>query len=261
MRICYQSGVETGTAANYVEALKAHFRRVADESTEINFSGVPAGTWQGYQAAQASGYPQIFKAHGCPAFLDNAMAAEREGYDAFIVGAFTEPAVREIRSAVEIPVISALEATLLTACTVARRIGLIVPNEDVGYVVHLNVQEHRLQDRVAAIRVMSPELSDSDLNAAFDDPGPLLARFEETARLAIADHVDAVIPAEGIIAAIVARQGLLQVDGATVLDAIGIPILYAQFMRQLWDRTGLRPGRRWHYRKGQLGRSPGRRGG
>lgn len=252
MRIWYQSAVEAGTAENYRAALNAHFERVGDETTQVDFSGVPVGTWRGYDAASGSGYPYLFSAQGCPAILQNAITAQREGYDAFIIGSFTEPAVREIRSVVDIPVISAFEANLLTACSLARTIGLVVPNEDVAYFAHLNVQEHKLSDRVAPIRILSPEYTDGRLNAAFDDPAELLEHFKATVREARRDYVDAIIPAEGIIAEIVAVNGLTQVDDVVVLDAIGIPILYAEHMVKLWRQTGLRVGRRWHYRNPSL---------
>jgi allantoin racemase len=249
MRIWYQSGVEEGKAGNYREALEAHFQRIASSTTDVRFSGVPEGTWKGLHPAQASGFPYLFRTRGCAAFLDNAIKAEREGYDAFIVGAFTEPAIQEIRASIDIPVISAFEATLLTACTVARRIGLIVPTEEVEYVVRLNVEQHQLTGRVASVRALSPTLDDGELNEVFKNPQPFLRRFEAAARLALTDYADAVVPAEGIIAEIVATHGPKQVDGAPILDAIGIPVLYAEYMHELWQRTGLRAGRRWHYRK------------
>lgn len=252
MRIWYQSAVEEGRAANYRRALERHFERVADSSTEVGFHGVPVNTWKGLHAAEASGYPYLFRTRGCLSFLRNALRAERERYDAFVIGSFTEPALREIRASVDIPVVSGLEAALLSACTVAKRVALLVPKEEVAYSVRLSVQEHGLAERVAGVYVMSPEFSDAELDAAFTDPRPLVECFEAAARRALSDYVDAIVPAEGILAEIIATHGPRQIEGAAVLDAIGIPILQAELMGRLWQRTGLRAGRRWHYRRPPL---------
>jgi hypothetical protein len=55
-----------------------------------------------------------------------------------------------------------------------------------------------------------------------------------------------VIPAESILATLTAREGLHEVDGAAVLDAIAIPVAFAEMMVTLHRRAGLRTGRRWH---------------
>jgi allantoin racemase len=249
MRIWYQSAVEEGKAANYRRALENHFKRVADRGTEVRFHGVPANTWKGLHAAEAAGYPYLLRTRGYQAFLHNALRAEHERYDAFVIGAFTEPALREIRASIDIPVVSGLEAVLLNACTVAKRMALLVPKEEVAYSVRLSVQEHGLAERVAGVYITSPELSDAELDAAFIDAGPVVERFEATARRALSDYVDAIIPAEGILGEIVATHGPRQIEGAAVLDSIGIPVLQAELMGRLWQRTGLRAGRRWHYRR------------
>ncbi len=38
--------------------------------------------------------------------IDKALQAEREGYDAFIIGSYSEPFLKETRAAVNIPVLS-----------------------------------------------------------------------------------------------------------------------------------------------------------
>ncbi|MFK5977467.1 MAG: aspartate/glutamate racemase family protein [Rhizobiaceae bacterium] len=46
----------------------------------------------------------------------NAIQAEREGYDAFVVSHFQDAGLYEARSAVDIPVIALGEATMLYCC-------------------------------------------------------------------------------------------------------------------------------------------------
>ena len=55
----------------------------------------------------------------------NAIRAEREGYDAFVLGHFQDAGLWEARAAVRIPVVGLGESAMLHACTLGRSIGLI----------------------------------------------------------------------------------------------------------------------------------------
>ncbi len=248
MRIWYQSAVEMAADASpYREALERHFRRVAEPGTQVELFGVPAGTWAGQQPSRLFGYPAVFHAALGPAFLRNAVRAEREGYDAFVVGTYIEPYLRELRAVVDIPVVSSLEATLLVGCSAAHTIGLVTLNRSLLWSLKTSLERHRLGARVGAMLVMEPELDEREIIGLFAAPEDYLGRFVETARRAVADHADAVIPAEGILAEIVAANGVIGVDGAAVLDGIGVPVAYAEMLVKLWRGTGLRVGRRWHH--------------
>jgi Asp/Glu/hydantoin racemase len=249
MRIWYQSAVEMAGAGAYRAALEAHIARVADPGTRVEVHGVDAGTWAGQQPSQLFGCPAIFLAALGPALLRNAVRAERAGYDAFVIGTYIEPFLRELRSAVDIPVVSSLEATLLAGCSIAHTIGLVTLNQKLLWSLHGSLERHRLAARVGPILSIEPELNEREIIGLLSQPAAYLDRFRETAGRAIAAHADAIIPAEGILAEIVAAAGITQIDGASVLDGIGIPIAQAEMMVKLWRRTGLRTGRRWHHAK------------
>ena len=51
----------------------------------------------------------------------NAIRAEKEGYDAFVVGHFQDAGLYEARSAVDIPVIALGEASMLYSCQLGQR--------------------------------------------------------------------------------------------------------------------------------------------
>ncbi len=248
MRIWYQSAVEMAGEDGYAAALRAHFARVADPGTTVELFGVDAGTWAGQQPSQLLGYPAIFHAALGTAFLRNAVRAEREGYDAFIVGTYVEPFLRELRSAVGIPVVSSLEAMLLVGCSMAHTVGIVTLNQVLLWSITTSIERHRLGARVGAVLAVEPALNERELTSLFTAPEPYIERFIGTARRAVAQHADAIIPAEGILAEIVAANGVREVDGAIVMDGIGIPVAYAEMLVKLRRTTGLGPGRRWHQR-------------
>lgn len=247
MKIWYQSAVEMTRATAYRDALNAHFKRVASDGVEVVLHGAKPGFWGELQPALVSGYPYVFHKMVENIFVDAAVQAEKEGYDAFVIGSSTDPALREARSAVDIPVVSMLESSLLVACTVANRIGLIVPTEEVAYILDNNITQARLNGRIATMEVIEPRLADDELNTLFSDPLPFLEKFTATARRAIAARADAVIASEGILAEVIATAGLNEIDGAAIIDPIGTAIVFAEMQVRLRRSTGLRTGRRWHY--------------
>src|SRR6185369_6146970 len=57
--------------------------------------------------------------------VDNGLAAQESGFDAYVMGHFQDPGLYELRSALDIPVIGTGEATLLAASQLGRRLGLV----------------------------------------------------------------------------------------------------------------------------------------
>ena len=246
MRIWFQSATEMDPAGPYAAALRRHGKKVLQPGTEVEMHGVPPGSWAGQQPSALFGYPAIFLAVLAPAFLANAVRAEREGCDAFVVGTFIEPFLRELRSAVRIPVVSSLEATLLVGCTMAQQVGLVTINEALRWSLQTSIERHRLGARVASVQALDPPLDEAVAIAALRTPAPVLQAFTRTARRVVAAGADAVIPAESILATLTADAGLHAVDGAAVLDAIATPLAFAEMLVTLQHRAGLQAGRRWH---------------
>ena len=247
MRIWYQSAVEMTGAGAYREALERHLARTADPGTRVEIHGVPSGTWAGRQPSQLFGCPAVFLAALGPAMLRNAVRAEREGHDAFVIGTYIEPFLRELRSAVDIPVVSSLEATLLVGCSTAHTIGLVTLNRPLLWSLTTSLERHRLGARVGPILSMEPELTEREIIGLLAAPGDYLDRFRRIAARAVEAHADAIIPAEGILAEAVAAAGITRVDDAAILDGIAIPVAYAEMLVRMRRATDLRVGRRWHH--------------
>ena len=97
MRIWYQSYVDYENGAEYWDHLRAHLAQIVDPGTEIEVHGIT---------------PHDSYAHPIVEFrcaretICNAIRAEREGYDAFIIGHFQDAGLYECRSVVDIPVVA-----------------------------------------------------------------------------------------------------------------------------------------------------------
>src|SRR5262247_4480944 len=122
------------------------------------------------------------------AVVRGAIQAEREGYDAFFMNHFQDVGLYDARAAVKIPVLGLGEATLLHACTMGRRLGLIAIHSAFIPTHHEQICRYGLQQRIAGIRAMEANIG--DYMEAFASPAKkleLLAIFEREARRLIDD--------------------------------------------------------------------------
>ncbi|HEY2256474.1 MAG TPA: aspartate/glutamate racemase family protein [Variovorax sp.] len=247
MKLWWQSTVDYARHPSFVAALERHASRVASAGTTLTFHGMDADLGHGLPQADVILSPAVFTSVVVPLFMRNLRKAQQQGCDAFIIGTFAEPALRELRSLADIPVVSAFEASVLAGCSVAPRIALVTLSEQTVPYLEASIERHRLATRISGIRLVDREMVETSLDEQFAAPEPYLERFRAAARLAIADGADAVIPAEGVVATIVGITGLREIDAVPVIDAVGVSILAAEHAVILKERLGLQASRRRAY--------------
>ena len=115
-RIWYQSFTDPDADRPYFTRLQAYLASVASPGCQVEVLGIQPG----------ARYPGLVTDFRCAAHvITNALTAQDQGYDGFVIGNFGEAGLAEARSAVRIPVIGLGEATMLHACTLGRTIGLV----------------------------------------------------------------------------------------------------------------------------------------
>lgn len=248
MRIWYQTMSDITRYANYGEALRRRAEGIVRPDTEIEVHGVAPGTYGELPPSEVSIHP--FAHH---VLLDqviaNAIQAEQSGCDVMAMGSYSEPHLRVIRSAVDIPVVSLAEATLLVGCSVAQRIGLITNTPQVAWMVDHLIDNHHLRERTLAVRSIEPGLTEDDLSIAADDAKRVIEPFLATAREVIAQGADVIIPAEGFLSQVLSENEVRELDGVSIVDCVAVTMAYAELMGSLRRATGLHVGRRWEYLK------------
>jgi allantoin racemase len=243
MKFWYQFTADAAKHPSFVAALHQHAERVGSPGTHITAHGMDADLGHGLLQADVIMSPAVYASVVVPLFLRNAWKAQQQGYDAFVIGTFAEPVLRELRSLVEIPVVSAFEASMLAGCSIAPKMALLVLSEQTVPYVEASIERHRMAARVSGIHLVDSVMLETALEQEFEAPAAYLERFKVAARKAIAAGADAVIPAEGMVAAIVAANGLQDVDGVPVIDSVGVAILAAEYAITLKQRLGLKPSR------------------
>jgi allantoin racemase len=246
MRIWHQSVTDLTSLPGYRTALSEHASAVCDPSVTVGLHGVRPGTYPaGVAPIETTRYPWLSSLLSAQV-VQNVIRAEREGYDAVTISCFLDPGLREARSSVDIPVVSALEAALLAAPVLAGSVGLVGIGGAMAADMRRLAEGYGLASRIAAIVPVTPEITEPEI----DDPArgqAVVDRVARAAEAAVAAGAELIVPAEGVLNAILVRMGVTEVAGVPVLDSFGLLLNQAVAFANLRRRTGLRPSRRGLY--------------
>src|SRR5258705_2219763 len=219
-RIWAQGATDQVGHRNYLAELLPHMRACTDPGFELEFKTMT---------------PSVTTVHALSEFrfsrevVRNAIAAEREGYDVFFMNHFQDVGLYDARASVKIPVLGLGEATLLHACTMGRKLGLLAINP--AFIPAHNEQIYRygLQQRIAGIRAMEANIS--DYMEAFTSPAKkseLQASFEREARRLIDSVADVIVPTGGIPMMLFGKEPDANVDGAPIVNGVTVVIKAAE---------------------------------
>jgi Asp/Glu/hydantoin racemase len=216
-RIWYQSFTDPDTDQPYFTRLVTYLHSVSSPGCDVEVFGIQPGARYLHPITEFRCAAQV---------IANALAAEQQGYDAFVIGHFQEPGLAEARSAVPIPVIGLGEATMLHACTLGRRVGLVTINPVFIPYHEDQIARHGLQRRVIAVQAVHAQTD--QFNLAFEDETEyrsLREAFVRQAASMLGLGVDVIIPAGGYPMLLFAHEQSLTIGGATVLN--GLPVALA----------------------------------
>lgn len=143
--------------------------------TEVVVVDVPDGP-----ASIESAYEELLSV---PATLEGVMQAEKDGFDAVILGCFGDPGLEAARELVSIPVIGPGEASLLLAASLGHRFSVVTILDNVVAGQELQAYKAGVKDKLAS--VVATEIPVLDL---MKDPAKSRARVIEVGRQAITQH-------------------------------------------------------------------------
>lgn len=217
MRLFYQSlGVtRRSTSGDYGQRLAAILGGAAAPGTSVDLRGLSPGR------AIADQY-RYLEYLDTAEILDNGLAAEREGYDAFLIGNIFEPGLHALRELLTIPVLGLCESAVHLACLMGASFSVVNVNPKFTRRVTENIAGYGLSGRLVSIDRMNVErpavfdraFADATLRAA------VVEEFRAAARQGLALGAEAVIPAGGIVMTLLAEAGVHEVDGAPVVNGL-----------------------------------------
>jgi allantoin racemase len=162
-RIWAQGATDQIGHRNYLAKLLPHMKACTDADFELEFKTMT---------------PSVTTVHALSEFrfsravVRGAIQAEQEGYDVFFMNHFQDVGLYEARAAVKMPVLGLGEATLLHACTMGRKLGLLAINPAFIPTHNDQIVRYGLQQRIADVRAI--EASINDYMEAFASPAKKL---------------------------------------------------------------------------------------
>ncbi|MCC6474713.1 MAG: hypothetical protein IT514_13315, partial [Burkholderiales bacterium] len=246
MRIWEQGLVATYTLQGYKEMIYEHYRAYQRPGTVIEIHGVKDEVSEASAriAGKVVNYAYLHRQHDNQ-ILKNILRAEKEGYDAVLIGVLQDPGLREARSIVDIPVLGYGEVSMLTALTLGERFSFLCINPQMDALVSQMIRERGLEARATPTTYI--ECGYPDLEAAVQGkPENFIRAFEGAAKRAIAAGADVLLPGQTIITELLWKAGVTRFDDAVVLDP-RLPMLRMVETLVELRKAGVTPSRRGFY--------------
>ena len=241
IRIAYQSYTDEAQAGSYWDNLRKYLAGVVDEGTTVDILGI----------TPPDSYAHALSEFRCAReVICNAVVAEREGYDVFAMGHFQDAGLYEARAVVDIPVLSLGEVSMLHACQLGQKIGIVTINPRYISWFHHQIGKYGLRERVTGVHAMSFE--PGAILAGFDDPDRFdetVASFAEQGAPLVEGGIDVLIPGGGIAMLLFAKIFDHNIGGAPVINGIPILVKAAEMAVKLKRLTGLSASRTGEFEK------------
>lgn len=240
-KIWYQSYADSSIAKSYLSELQKYLNSIRAQNWEIAVKEMTP--------PDSLAHPVMEQR--CSRFVvKNAIQAEREGYDAFVVGHMQDAGLYEARSVVDIPVIGLGETSMLYACTLAQRIAIVTINEKYIPWFRQQVRKYEIEKRVDKIQALRYE--PGEITRAFDSEtlySEVKSQFISQCTSIVEAGSDLIIPGGGIPMLLFRNEANFTAGKAPILNGIFVAIKWAEMAVSLQKHTGIKVSRNADYTK------------
>ncbi|MDE2361831.1 MAG: hypothetical protein KGM42_04060 [Hyphomicrobiales bacterium] len=236
MNIFWQSFVDASINAPYMKRLSDYLNKIAAPGVRVHVEGV---------SPPDRAFGRLAELRCSITAIDNGIAAEEAGYDAYVMGHFQDPGLYELRSALRIPVVGAGEATLLAASQLGRRIGLVTLDPVFEVLHYEQADRYGLGARVDQVKGLG--CTPQDFAAAFDGDleakARMLSDFAACARPMVDAGADVIVPAGVLPGLLIGGEHGFCVERAPVVNCAAVALKSAEMWVQLRALNGVEPSR------------------
>ncbi|MCB1264251.1 MAG: hypothetical protein KDB56_06615 [Mycobacterium sp.] len=226
MRIWLQKHVIEDRLPELDRWYRAHIADVVDPGTEVVTHTLPRSTYETDVPYQYVSYGAV-ALHFNHYFARTAAAAEREGYDAWVIAAGQDPGLPAARCLTAIPTLG-YGSTLFHHCAREEiRFGIIGFAAGLREPIVDNVRRYRADHLLTGYSVI-PGGKDAVVAAIAGDPESFLSDFTAAAEDAADAGAQVIIPAEGLPAEILWHYEIHALAGIPVLDPLGMLLKSAE---------------------------------
>ena len=249
LRIWHQSFTDLTSFPQYQHTLREHAALVMGDQADVTVHGLLPQTYPPGTAPMDFNSRAGLRINNARQVCEAALAAEAAGYDAFALGCFFDPALHETRSLVDIPVVSLTETCMLTACSLGRKFAVISLTDFQKMLTEDLAVQYGLSSRLSGVVAMSPAVRLFDLEAGGSVAESIKKRFATACDEAVRMGAEVIIPGDGVLNAFLVRHGVMQHEGAVVMDPLGVLFHHAAFLARARAARCLDTSRRLLYAK------------
>ncbi len=227
------------------EALRSYFKKIARPDVEVTMRHLPVSA-----NFVRSLYTELLNNIQV---VEGAIWAEKEGYDAVVLGCWADP-LWEAREVVSIPVVGIGEAAMLLSTMLGQKFAIITVAPGVIPTIEIDLKLYGLESRaiVNPVRALDPPSDTQLLVESVTNPfKELIPRFEKVARECIADGAEVIVVGCGYYGPILSLHGYHQIEGTgvPVVDCSAAGLKMAESLADLQRTIGLSKSPALYYRK------------
>ena len=223
------------TIEGRVPALDRCYRRLVDIAdglgAELDIHTLPAEV---YRDELPAGYVRFgaVEERFSWYFGQQAVAAQEQGYDVFLLTISQDPGLTLARRLTRIPCVGYGETSLRLAQMYTSHVGVVGFIPELQVPILENFTRYGLGTTQVSFEYLDvrPEV----IAGAFEgDTDPFLEEFSAAARRCLARGCEVIIPGEGLPNELLVRSGIQSIDGAAVIDSDAAAVHMAVLLGRL----------------------------
>jgi len=218
----------------YQEACERYVPQIARPGTEVHF----ASTDTRAPKMILSTYIQYLH---LGQVIDNAIQAEKDGFDAFVIGGMRDLGYSELREVVDIPVLFISEVSYHCATMLADKFAVIHSDEHPLQVAQAIIERYNLHNR--SVEGGHIGYSQTEVIQTFqNNPKKIIDDLRRAADGPISRGAGILVPGFAAINVFLGEHGIRDFDGVPILDCQAVAIKTAEMMVDM-RRLGMPKGR------------------
>ena len=226
MKIWYEFPRPSSGAEEFYTRLHANWERIRKPDSELAIKAPIKGTAEFTYSIVGHMYADLLRT---TEMVEGVLQAEREGYDAAVIGCFGDPGLDVVEALVDIPVTGPAKAAIIMGQTVGSKMAFIT----------LPHWERKVEKIISTYGVQNLVIPYNPCRAfnisleQFKDEEKLINNFTEISREMIRDGADVIILSCVNSSTYLTYKGITQVDGVPIVDGALAAIKLAEVMVDL----------------------------
>jgi len=237
MKLCYINITEEKITGPYLDILEKTAEKVLRPDTKMEIKSVKPGLTRAFDL-----HP-YFLFLNKRSIIERAIEAEKEGFDAAVVGCFADPGVREAKATVNIPVIGIAEASMIYACMLGRKFAIVTLNEPFfipdmeEMITQYGMQSRAIRNPIRLIKTSSFDV----FTKGMKDPMMVAEDIKERAKECAADGADVVIVGCNGLGPLCTLTNMVQIEenSIPILDCISVGMKIAEISYEFSECLGI----------------------